>query len=88
MVFALQMAETKKSVGVKVVYLGLIYHPSNFLPSLKNTLYLYTCINNCNYLFARCPTVNFQSQIENFVCLTDVKSLCDICNRLRITDTY
>ena len=42
MVFApylLQMTETKKMLRVKIVCLGVFYHSSNFLPSLKKTLY-------------------------------------------------
>ena len=38
MVFApclLQMVETKKMLRVKVVCLEVLYHPSNFLTSLK-----------------------------------------------------
>ena len=34
-----QMAEIEKMLTVKVVCLDVLYHPSNFLPSLKNTLY-------------------------------------------------
>ena len=30
----------KKMLRVKVVCIEVIYHPSNFLPSLKNTLYI------------------------------------------------
>ena len=33
--YLLQMAERKKMLRVKVVCLEILYHPSNFLPSLK-----------------------------------------------------
>ena len=43
--------ETKKMVGVKLVLLNVLYHPSNFLPSLKAALY----IN-----FKKLPPFNFR----------------------------
>ena len=66
--YLLQMAETKKMFRVKVVCQEILYHPSNFLPSLKtHPVYMALRVETANPVYFFAYIIRLRYKVADFV---------------------